>query len=130
MASFCGGKGLFSLKANLEKEFFTVRRPTSNIDHDEGAFFNMGEQHEPIGRGASLYAISRLLECAKEGCHDLASPNLDSCPICLGVMAGCKRQRLLEMPCNHVFHSPCIVRWLETSNSCPLYRFRLEDNNI
>ncbi|XVF39321.1 hypothetical protein PTKIN_Ptkin01aG0025100 [Pterospermum kingtungense] len=30
-----------------------------------------------------------------------------------------------SMPCGHVYHGGCIVRWLETSNSCPLCRYQM-----
>ncbi|PKI75121.1 hypothetical protein CRG98_004456 [Punica granatum] len=127
MAKLRRGRGPFFVEADLEKEIINVVAP--NVDDDEGVFFTMGEQHEPISGGASQHAISRLLERAEEGWDDLASPDLESCPICLDDMAGCNLE-LLKMPCQHVFHSLCIVRWLETTNSCPLCRCRLEDNNI
>ncbi|KAJ1387007.1 Zinc finger, RING-type [Sesbania bispinosa] len=34
----------------------------------------------------------------------------------------------VTMPCNHMFHQPCIVRWLETSHVCPLCRYPLPVN--
>lgn len=32
---------------------------------------------------------------------------------------------LLKMPCLHVFHEECIIRWLKTSHSCPICRFNM-----
>ncbi|KAK7406910.1 hypothetical protein VNO78_08546 [Psophocarpus tetragonolobus] len=42
----------------------------------------------------------------------------DCCPICLeflDVNAQCS-----SMPCDHLFHQPCIVRWLQTHHVCPV----------
>ncbi|XP_027941319.1 E3 ubiquitin-protein ligase ATL15-like [Vigna unguiculata] len=44
-----------------------------------------------------------------------------NCSICMEDL--CFREKLLSMPCNHVFHHLCIVEWLKISRTCPLCRY-------
>nr|GMC54485.1 E3 ubiquitin-protein ligase RNF181-like [Ipomoea batatas] len=48
----------------------------------------------------------------------------ETCSICLEGLVKATR-----MPCSHVFHERCIVRWLKRSNECPLCRFQLPSDN-
>ncbi|ELT93759.1 hypothetical protein CAPTEDRAFT_170762 [Capitella teleta] len=45
------------------------------------------------------------------------------CPICRADFE--LGETMLQMPCNHHFHSSCINPWLERTNSCPVCRHEL-----
>ncbi|KAL6332420.1 hypothetical protein AAG906_004998 [Vitis piasezkii] len=45
------------------------------------------------------------------------------CSICLESMP--IGLQVVRMPCSHVFHGDCIVKWLERSCHCPVCRFQM-----
>lgn len=46
-----------------------------------------------------------------------------SCPICLDEFEA--KQQLLRLPCNHRFHSDCLMPWIKSHALCPICRFDL-----
>uniref|UniRef100_A0A5B7BTL4 RING-type E3 ubiquitin transferase n=1 Tax=Davidia involucrata TaxID=16924 RepID=A0A5B7BTL4_DAVIN len=51
------------------------------------------------------------------------SCSLKECAICLEMLS--VGLEFIRMPCSHIYHGDCIVRWLERSNLCPLCRFAM-----
>jgi hypothetical protein len=49
--------------------------------------------------------------------------SIGECIICTEEFEG--GLELTRLPCSHVYHGDCIVKWLETSHRCPLCRYPL-----
>ncbi|KAG1354097.1 putative RING-H2 finger protein ATL72 [Cocos nucifera] len=59
-----------------------------------------------------------------------ASPEAESCPVCLAEYVAGEEVRVLPR-CGHMFHKGCIDRWLLTSSSlCPICRDRVIEREV
>ena len=50
----------------------------------------------------------------------------DKCAICLIKYKGI--DIIKEFPCKHIFHKNCILKWLKTSNICPLCKYDITND--
>ncbi|KAF5749035.1 hypothetical protein HS088_TW04G00996 [Tripterygium wilfordii] len=87
------------------------------------------DEHGEIERaiGESVRESVKFRPASKESIEGLLriedSCEVNECVICLEeLLVGVEVTR---MPCGHVFHGDCIVRWLETSHLCPLCRYQM-----
>jgi len=49
----------------------------------------------------------------------------DKCSVCLGEYE--KGESLKTLPCFHKFHVDCIDPWLDTHNTCPVCKYKIDD---
>ena len=52
----------------------------------------------------------------------------DQCSICLDDF--CDGSEVMVMPCLHICHKDCILKWLETSHLCPLCRYLMPTRRV
>nr|GMC56318.1 E3 ubiquitin-protein ligase RING1-like [Ipomoea batatas] len=90
-----------------------------DMDRDEDEDEDEDEEEEEVEGGPVLAARSAVAALEK-----VKLKPKETCSICLGGLIKATR-----MPCSHVFHQRCIVRWLKRSNECPLCRFQLPTDN-
>ncbi|KAM7258901.1 hypothetical protein ACFE04_014642 [Oxalis oulophora] len=84
-------------------------------DHEE--YFEVFHSEQLIPNPATQVAIDSLEKTYFENC------DTQECRICMEKFrAG---MEVTSMPCKHIFHGECIVRWMHNSFFCPLCRFAL-----
>ncbi|MCO5556141.1 hypothetical protein L7F22_009685 [Adiantum nelumboides] len=62
----------------------------------------------------------RMLELKMGGDGEMGGPYRDDCPVCLDKFVS--GQSILNLPCQHIFHSKCLVPWLQNHSHCPSCR--------
>ncbi|TRY54436.1 hypothetical protein DNTS_023705 [Danionella cerebrum] len=84
----------------------------------------------PAQAGNSIYSVDgslhSLLVTFLTHCVDLTDKGV-KCPVCLLEFE--EQETVREMPCKHLFHTGCILPWLNKTNSCPLCRLELPTDN-
>lgn len=85
-------------------------------------------QNQPSGNPpASKNAIKNLktFKMSEEYCKKDEKGNFEfpSCSVCLTEVN--KDEETILVPCGHMFHAQCIIKWLEMHNTCPVCRYEL-----
>jgi len=93
-------------------------------------FIRTAAPQESQIRGASSEALRRLKKFKMNHEHTKTGENgnieFPSCSICLTEVN--EGEDSILVPCGHIFHESCILKWFEVNNKCPVCRYELNDN--
>ncbi|GLJ07096.1 hypothetical protein SUGI_0058110 [Cryptomeria japonica] len=122
--------------ANLVWHFYSLDSPPNNQrfqveDNDEGGDYVDDQQFERYANQlfeaenslprapppAALSAVENLAAVEMEGSSDAL------CCICQNIMT--EGESMNRLPCEHMFHRVCIVKWLRVGNFCPVCKYEL-----
>ena len=93
-----------TLLRNLEESRIQINPPISDDNLEKLKKFNLTEKY-----------------CKKE---DGGKIELPSCCICLDdINLGVET---ILLPCGHIFHCDCILKWFKENNTCPMCRFEIK----
>jgi E3 ubiquitin-protein ligase RNF115/126 len=67
------------------------------------------------------------MECTEENIKSLTKDSCE-CSVCKEDFE--KTQKLIYLPCRHLYHDECILPWLKERNSCPTCRFELPSEDV
>lgn len=85
------------------------------------------QRHTPTHKATNKRQIAALpvYICEPQDIYQRQFGDHDKeCTICL--CESQKGDRLIALPCQHVFHFACLKPWLDSHNSCPTCRYELE----
>jgi E3 ubiquitin-protein ligase RNF115/126 len=87
----------------------------------EDVLNNLMNQSQPKGPPpASKTAIESL---EKVEISEVQVKAKETCPVCTDAFE--LKEKVLQMPCKHIYHKDCLIPWLERHNTCPVCRFEL-----
>ncbi|KAL3530305.1 hypothetical protein ACH5RR_009627 [Cinchona calisaya] len=81
---------------------------------------SIDESTPAVSRGATKSSIQNLEVVKLDGS---GSSSKNPCTICLEEFV--MGSQATKLPCSHMFHGDCIVKWLKEDHLCPYCRFSL-----
>ena len=101
--------------SNLWKVFGTESQVNSLIYEKCKPF------EEISGDGSPVSSVQSSVNAISVASH--ISENEYHCAICLEMYE--EGESLVQLPCGHIHHETCIIRWLQEKSNCPLCNINL-----
>ena len=88
----------------------------SFVSHNDDVLDPSSEEE----KGADLSKLKETSYKIQENKEDQAKVEKANCAICMeDIVQG---NKVIELSCSHMFHAPCIFKWVKDKNSCPYCR--------
>ena len=118
---------IFPLRVGIRLLTTHVRNEQVLIDLATRESIMLQNQNDDGGAGNMIPATDISIKALKTKTVPAGSSESQSCMICLEELSGGSEATV--MPCSHVFHGSCIIRWLKQSHVCPICRFQMPISN-
>lgn len=93
-----------------------------SMDEVLSRLFNQSQHHGPPPTKDSVIKELPRIEVTEKQ----VSEKLECC-VCKSEFV--LKEKVIKIPCGHIFHEDCIIPWLKRANNCPVCRFELESND-
>ncbi|KAL3745982.1 hypothetical protein ACJRO7_014996 [Eucalyptus globulus] len=110
------GRGRFDMNINLA---LATRDEVEMEDIEEASIGGYESDPNQVTRGVSRGTIEKL----ERKSYSVGEAD-ECCSICLEVLD--EKYKVMEIPCSHLWHNRCVVKWLERNNSRPLCRGKVQ----
>jgi hypothetical protein len=130
-------QNLYSIRRHLEmqddEEMFTHQLPTFRVNDffsmmqgmfEEIIISNNNVNQQPM---EDVKVVMNEEDFEKMACKAIQTENnIKECNICIEVYK--KGDKVIELPCKHLFHKECIKQWLcKEKINCPVCRYDIRD---
>ena len=96
-----------------------------NEEEENEEYENYDENNEIYNKKRNKF-ILELDEFQYKHVKKYSTIKEDKCAICLQKYKGV--DIIKEFPCKHIFHKTCILRWIKSSNKCPLCKYDITND--
>ncbi|MCL7029367.1 hypothetical protein MKW94_025523 [Papaver nudicaule] len=98
-----------------EEEYQQREEFQPDFDTDDESY--NGIRRSPVPR-SEINKLNKIYYAGESG---------EPCMICIEEF--CQKEEVIILGCRHVFHSGCLLRWMEENRTCPLCRRSVVDSN-
>jgi hypothetical protein len=101
--------------------------PFHNHPSNFEAFLNQIMVGAVVENPVNEAIINLLPEIVIEDINKLPTEKRD-CIICLNKFE--VNEKVLILPCTHIYHKTCINDWFKSQDTCPICKFKINENSI
>mmetsp|Transcript_120157 Transcript_120157/g.209189 ORF Transcript_120157/g.209189 Transcript_120157/m.209189 type:complete len:200 (-) Transcript_120157:570-1169(-) len=108
-------------RRSREVEMMMDAMDEAELDVDNMSYEELLELGEKIGKvstGLSETQLEAIAPCTVLDPEELLTLESESCCICMSEYE--EAETIRRFPCCHVYHQPCIDRWLRDTHICPV----------
>ncbi|KAL4578952.1 hypothetical protein LXL04_015086 [Taraxacum kok-saghyz] len=126
----------------LQLEDQSVTFGQQRLEFEDGYIGNPGDYVDATGYDSFLQTLAESGSNDRRGAPpasksavqalqtvEVNEMTTEACAVCKEGMFNNEQMIVKQLPCGHMYHSVCIITWLDSRNSCPICRHELPTDN-